>query len=185
MTKTEEKHIVTEEEKNQQIYNMVDNLVKKSHVALDQMANFSQEQVDKICEAIATAGEQNAYPLAKMAVEETKRGVLEDKTTKNMYASENIWNSLRHEKTVGVIEEDKELGLVKIAEPKGVIAGVTPVTNPTSTVIFKTMLALKTRNTIIFGFHPQAQKCCVETGKILQKAAVAAGAPKDAIQWIE
>ena len=185
MAKTQQKETLTEEEKKKQIYDMVDNLVKKSHVALDQMANFTQEQVDKICEAVATAGEQNAYPLAKMAVEETKRGVVEDKTTKNMYASENIWNSLRHEKTVGVIEEDKELGLTKIAEPKGVIAGVTPVTNPTSTVIFKAMLALKTRNTIIFGFHPQAQKCCVETGKIIQAAAVAAGAPKDAIQWIE
>ena len=185
MAKTQPKETQTEEEKKKQIYDMVDNLVKRSHVALDQMANFTQEQVDKICEAVATAGEQNAYPLAKMAVEETKRGVVEDKTTKNMYASENIWNSLRHEKTVGVIEEDKELGLTKIAEPKGVIAGVTPVTNPTSTVIFKAMLALKTRNTIIFGFHPQAQKCCVETGKIIQAAAVAAGAPKDAIQWIK
>ena len=185
MAKTQPKETQTEEEKKKQIYDMVDNLVKRSHVALDQMANFTQEQVDKICEAVATAGEQNAYPLAKMAVEETKRGVVEDKTTKNMYASENIWNSLRHEKTVGVIDEDKELGLTKIAEPKGVIAGVTPVTNPTSTVIFKAMLALKTRNTIIFGFHPQAQKCCVETGKIIQAAAVAAGAPKDAIQWIE
>ena len=185
MAKTQQKETLTEDEKKKQIYDMADNLVKKSHVALDQMANFTQEQVDKICEAVATAGEQNAYPLAKMAVEETKRGVVEDKTTKNMYASENIWNSLRHEKTVGVIEEDKELGLTKIAEPKGVIAGVTPVTNPTSTVIFKAMLALKTRNTIIFGFHPQAQKCCVETGKIIQAAAVAAGAPKDAIQWIE
>ena len=185
MAKTQPKETQTEEEKKKQIYDMVDNLVKRSHVALDQMANFTQEQVDKICEAVATAGEQNAYPLAKMAVEETKRGVVEDKTTKNMYASENIWNSLRHENTVGVIEEDKELGLTKIAEPKGVIAGVTPVTNPTSTVIFKAMLALKTRNTIIFGFHPQAQKCCVETGKIIQAAAVAAGAPKDAIQWIE
>lgn len=185
MAKTQPKETQTEEEKKKQIYDMVDNLVKRSHVALDEMANFKQEQVDKICEAVATAGEQNAYPLAKMAVEETKRGVVEDKTTKNMYASENIWNSLRHEKTVGVIEEDKELGLTKIAEPKGVIAGVTPVTNPTSTVIFKAMLALKTRNTIIFGFHPQAQKCCVETGKIIQAAAVAAGAPKDAIQWIE
>lgn len=184
MAKVQQKQTLTEEEKNKQIYNMVDDLVKRSHVALDKMANFTQEQVDKICEAIATAGEQNAYPLAKMAVEETQRGVVEDKTTKNMYASENIWNSLRHEKTVGVIEEDKEQGLIKIAEPKGVIAGVTPVTNPTSTVIFKTMLALKTRNTIIFGFHPQAQMCCVETAKILQKAAVEAGAPKDAIQWI-
>lgn len=185
MAKTQPKETQTEEEKKKQIYDMVDNLVKRSHVALDEMANFTQEQVDKICEAVATAGEQNAYPLAKMAVEETKRGVVEDKTTKNMYASENIWNSLRHEKTVGVIEEDKELGLTKIAEPKGVIAGVTPVTNPTSTVIFKAMLALKTRNTIILGFHPQAQKCCVETGEIIQAAAVAAGAPKDAIQWIE
>ncbi|MCT3584867.1 bifunctional acetaldehyde-CoA/alcohol dehydrogenase [Lactobacillus amylovorus] len=185
MAKTQQKETLTEEQKKKQIYDMVDNLVKKSHVALDEMANFTQEQVDKICEAVATAGEQNAYPLAKMAVEETKRGVVEDKTTKNMYASENIWNSLRHEKTVGVIDEDKELGLTKIAEPKGVIAGVTPVTNPTSTVIFKAMLALKTRNTIIFGFHPQAQKSCVETGKIIQAAAVAAGAPKDAIQWIE
>ncbi|NRO35125.1 bifunctional acetaldehyde-CoA/alcohol dehydrogenase [Lactobacillus helveticus] len=185
MAKTQPKETQTEEEKKKQIYDMVDNLVKRSHVPLDEMANFTQEQVDKICEAVATAGEQNAYPLAKMAVEETKRGVVEDKTTKNMYASENIWNSLRHEKTVGVIEEDKELGLTKIAEPKGVIAGVTPVTNPTSTVIFKAMLALKTRNTIIFGFHPQAQKCCVETGKIIQAAAVAAGAPRDAIQWIE
>lgn len=185
MAKTQQKETLTGEQKKKQIYDMVDNLVKKSHVALDEMANFTQEQVDKICEAVATAGEQNAYPLAKMAVEETKRGVVEDKTTKNMYASENIWNSLRHEKTVGVIDEDKELGLTKIAEPKGVIAGVTPVTNPTSTVIFKAMLALKTRNTIIFGFHPQAQKSCVETGKIIQAAAVAAGAPKDAIQWIE
>lgn len=185
MAKAQQNETPTEEEKKKQIYDMVDNLVKRSHVALDEMANFTQEQVDKICEAVATAGEQNAYPLAKMAVEETKRGVVEDKTTKNMYASENIWNSLRHEKTVGVIEEDKELELTKIAEPKGVIAGVTPVTNPTSTVIFKAMLALKTRNTIIFGFHPQAQKCCVETGKIIQAAAVAAGAPKDAILWIE
>ena len=174
----------TKEEKAIDVNKMIDGYVEKAHVALDEMANFDQEQVDKICEAIASAGEQNSYLLAKMAVEETGRGVVEDKTIKNMFASENIWNSLRHEKTVGVIEEDKEKQLVKIAEPKGVIAGVTPVTNPTSTVIFKAMLALKTRNAIIFGFHPQAQKCCVETAKILQKAAVEAGAPKDAIQWI-
>lgn len=185
MAKTQAKSTLNTEEKKQQIYEMVDELVKKSHTALAQMASFTQAQVDQICEAVATAGEQNAYPLAKMAVEETGRGVLEDKTTKNMYASENIWNSLRHEKTVGVIEEDKEQGLTKIAEPKGVIAGITPVTNPTSTVIFKAMLALKTRNTIIFGFHPQAQKCCVATAKIIQAAAVKAGAPKDAIEWIE
>lgn len=174
-----------ETKSNDEIYAMIDSLVKKSHAALDEMADFTQEQVDKICTAIATAGEQNAYLLAKMAYEETGRGVVEDKTTKNMYASENIWNSLRHQKTVGVIDEDEEQGLVKIASPKGVIAGVTPVTNPTSTVIFKTMLALKTRNTIIFGFHPQAQKCCVKTAEILAQAAQAAGAPQNAIQWIE
>ena len=185
MLKTQEKIPTNPEDKAKQIKQNVDELVKKSHVALDQMADFSQEQVDHICEAVATAGEKNAYMLAKMAVEETGRGIVEDKTIKNMYASENIWNSLRHEKTVGIIDEDKELGLTKIAEPKGVIAGVTPVTNPTSTVIFKAMLALKTRNTIIFGFHPQAQKCCVATGKIIQAAAEAAGAPKNAIQWIE
>ncbi|KRN09295.1 aldehyde-alcohol dehydrogenase [Lactobacillus gigeriorum DSM 23908 = CRBIP 24.85] len=185
MLKTQEKIPANPEDKAKQIKQNVDELVKKSHVALDQMADFSQEQVDHICEAVATAGEKNAYMLAKMAVEETGRGIVEDKTIKNMYASENIWNSLRHEKTVGIIDEDKELGLTKIAEPKGVIAGVTPVTNPTSTVIFKAMLALKTRNTIIFGFHPQAQKCCVATGKIIQAAAEAAGAPKNAIQWIE
>ena len=108
MVKAQQRKIETEEEKNKQIYDMVNDLVKKSHAALDQMANFTQEQVDKICEAVATAGEQNAYPLAKMAVEETGRGIVEDKTTKNMYVSENIWNSLRHEKTVGIIDEDKE-----------------------------------------------------------------------------
>lgn len=134
----------TKEEKTIDVNKMIDGYVEKAHVALDEMADFDQEQVDKICEAIASAGEQNSYLLAKMAVEETGRGVVEDKTIKNMFASENIWNSLRHEKTVGVIEEDKEKQLVKIAEPKGVIAGVTPVTNPTSTVIFKGMLALKT-----------------------------------------
>lgn len=139
----------TKEEKTIDVNKMIDGYVEKAHVALDEMADFDQEQVDKICEAIASAGEQNSYLLAKMAVEETGRGVVEDKTIKN---------SLRHEKTVGVIEEDKEKQLVKIAEPKGVIAGATPVTNPTSTVIFKAMLALKTRNAIIFGFHPQAQK---------------------------
>lgn len=123
--------------------------------------------------------------LAKMAVAETGRGVVEDKAIKNIYASEYIWNSIRHDKTVGIIEDDDENQIMKIAEPVGVIAGVTPVTNPTSTVVFKTLIALKTRNTIIFGFHPQAQKTCVEAGKILAKAAVLAGAPENAVQWIE
>lgn len=179
-----EKKVKDQAAEKEEVAAMVDSLVKKAHVALDAMADFDQEQVDKICRAIAIAGEQNSYPLAKLAVEETGRGVVEDKTTKNMYASENIWNSLRNEKTVGIISEDKERELIKIAEPIGVIAGVTPVTNPTSTVIFKSMIALKTRNAIIFGFHPQAQKSCVKTAEVIRQAAVAAGAPENCIQWI-
>lgn len=167
------------------VQSMINKYVKRAHESLDIMANFDQEKIDKICEAVAIAGEQNNYALAKMAVEETGRGVVEDKAIKNMFATENIWNSLRHEKTVGVISEDKEKELIKIAEPVGVIAGVTPVTNPTSTVLFKSLIALKTRNTIIFGFHPQAQRCCVKTAEIIRKAAVSAGAPKNCIQWIE
>lgn len=108
-----------------------------------------------------------------------------DKVTKNIFASECIWESLKDVKTVGVVSEDEDKGLVSIAEPMGVIAGVTPVTNPTSTVIFKSMIALKTRNTIVFGFHPQAQKSCVMAGKLVEAAAEAAGAPKDSILWIE
>ncbi|MCT7693918.1 MAG: aldehyde dehydrogenase family protein, partial [Lactobacillus iners] len=180
------KEIASETKKEQiDVQAMIDSYVVQAHVALDKMANFSQEQVDKICEAIAKVGEQNSYLLAKMAVEETGRGIVEDKTIKNMFASENIWNSLRHEKTVGIISEDPERQLIKIAEPVGVIAGVTPVTNPTSTVIFKSMIALKTRNTIIFGFHPQAQKCCVKTAELIREAAIKAGAPDNCIQWIE
>ncbi|GEP19223.1 bifunctional acetaldehyde-CoA/alcohol dehydrogenase [Pediococcus argentinicus] len=164
---------------------VIDKMVEKSHVALDAMADFTQEQVDKICEAVALAALENHMKLAKLAVAETGRGIVEDKAIKNIYASEYIWNSIRHDKTVGVIKDDDETQIMEIAEPVGVIAGVTPVTNPTSTVVFKTLIALKTRNTIIFGFHPQAQQACVETGKILAKAAVEAGAPENAIQWIE
>ncbi|WP_139693677.1 bifunctional acetaldehyde-CoA/alcohol dehydrogenase [Sporolactobacillus terrae] len=163
----------------------IDGLVQKSKTALNTLADFDQESVDKVCEAMAIAALDNHMKLAKMAVEETGRGVVEDKAVKNIYASEYIWSKIRHDKTVGVIEEDDQEQIVKIAEPVGVIAGVTPVTNPTSTVVFKALIALKTRNTIIFGFHPQAQKACVETAKIIAKAAVEAGAPENAIQWID
>ncbi|WP_010631437.1 bifunctional acetaldehyde-CoA/alcohol dehydrogenase [Sporolactobacillus vineae] len=163
----------------------IDSLVQKSKKALDTLEHFNQDQVDKICEAMAIAALDNHMKLAKMAVEETGRGVVEDKAVKNIYASEYIWNKIRHDKTVGIIEENDQEQIVKIAEPVGIIAGVTPVTNPTSTVVFKSLIALKTRNTIVFGFHPQAQKSCVETAKILAKAAVEAGAPENAIQWIE
>jgi acetaldehyde dehydrogenase/alcohol dehydrogenase len=178
------KEQITKPKEEVDVNGMIDDLVKKSHVALKEMATFTQEQVDKICEAAALAALDNHMKLAKMAVEETKRGVVEDKAIKNMYASEYIWNSIRHDKTVGIIEDDDEKQIVKIAEPVGVVAGVTPVTNPTSTVVFKTLISLKTRNTIIFGFHPQAQNACVETAKILRAAAIEAGAPEDAIQWI-
>lgn len=164
---------------------MVENLVKRSQHAQSILSTFSQEQVDHICEAIAKAGQEHAQELAQAAVKETRRGVVADKVTKNIFASQCIWESLKDVKTVGVVKRDQAKGLVSIAEPMGVIAGVTPVTNPTSTVIFKTMIALKTRNTIVFGFHPQAQKSCVLAGQIVAKAAMEAGAPKDCVLWIE
>lgn len=176
-----EKSVRTEDE----IYHNIDILVNKSHEALAQMDDFSQEDVDKLCQVIEKVGEDNARYLAQMAVDETGRGKVEDKVTKNIYAAQTIWESMKDMKTVGVIEEDKQEGLMKIAEPIGVIAGVTPVTNPTSTVIFKAMIAMKSKNTIIFGFHPQAQKCCVETAKLIKEATAAAGAPENWIQWIE
>ena len=171
--------------KENNVKEVIDNYVAKAHIALDEMANFSQKKVDEICEAMVKAALDNKEILAKMAVEETGRGKVEDKIIKNTFASETIWEDIKDKKTVGIINEDKEKGLVEIAEPKGVIAGVTPVTNPTSTVIFKSLIALKTRNAIIFGFHPQAQKSCVKTAEILRDAAVKAGAPENCIQWIE
>lgn len=172
-------------EENTQAAEMVNGLIKRSQHAQAILSTFTQEQVDKICEAIAKAGKEHAQELAQAAVQETRRGVVADKVTKNIFASECIWESLKDVKTVGVVSEDEDKGLVSIAEPMGVIAGVTPVTNPTSTVIFKSMIALKTRNTIVFGFHPQAQKSCVMAGKLVEAAAEAAGAPKDSILWIE
>ena len=171
--------------KEDNVEKVIDNYVAKAHVALDKMANLSQEQVDKICEAMVKAALDNKELLAKLAVDETGRGKVEDKIIKNTFASEVIWQDIKDKKTVGIINEDKEKGLIEIAEPKGVIAGVTPVTNPTSTVIFKSLIAMKTRNAIIFGFHPQAQKSCVKTAEILRDAAVKAGAPENCIQWIE
>ena len=122
--------------------------------------------------------------LAKMAVEETGRGVYEDKITKNMFATEYIYHSIKREKTVGVIEENDLEDYEIIAEPIGVVCGVTPVTNPTSTTLFKSIICMKTRNPIIFGFHPSAQQCSVEAAKIVYEAAVAAGAPKHCIQSV-
>lgn len=162
-----------------------DELVQKALKAEEVYSLFSQEKVDKVVAAAALAGSEAAFALAREAVEETKRGVIEDKDTKNRFATENVYNLIKHEKTVGVIGEDKIAGQVHIAAPLGVLAGIVPTTNPTSTTMFKALMALKTRNAIVFAFHPQAQKCSAHAAKILAEAAVAAGAPKDIIQWIE
>lgn len=162
-----------------------DGLVEKALKAEQEYSTFSQEQVDKIVAAAALAGSEAALILAHEAVDETGRGVVEDKDTKNRFATENVYNAIKNDKTVGVIEEDKIKGEVKIAAPLGVLAGIVPTTNPTSTAMFKSLLALKTRNAIVFAFHPQAQKSSAHAAKIVYDAAVKAGAPKNIIQWIE
>ena len=174
-----------ENQDEEKIAQMIDELVKKAKVASKEYLKLSQEQVDNIIKAMSMAGLEHHMELAKMAVEETGRGVYEDKITKNMFATEYIYHSIKHEKTVGVINENDEDDYIEIAEPIGIIAGVTPVTNPTSTTMFKSIIAAKTRNVIIFGFHPSAQKCSVRAAKILRDAAVKAGAPKNSILWIE
>ena len=171
-----------EEEK---IQKMINDLVAKAKKASEEYMKLNQEQVDKIVKAMAMAGLEHHMELAKMAVEETKRGIYEDKITKNMFSTEYIYHNIKNEKTVGIIGENEEEGYVEIAEPIGIIAGVTPVTNPTSTTMFKSIISAKTRNVIIFGFHPAAQKCSSAAAKILRDAAVAAGAPENCILWIE
>ena len=169
----------------QEIKQMIDDLVEKAKVASQEYLKLDQETVNNITKAMAMAGLENHMRLAKMAVEETKRGIYEDKITKNMFATEYIYHSIKYEKTVGIIDENVEDDYVEIAEPIGIIAGVTPVTNPTSTTMFKSIISAKTRNVIIFGFHPSAQKCSVEAARILRDAAVKAGAPENCILWIE
>ena len=168
-----------------EIEQMINELVEKAKVASQEYLKLDQETVNNITKAMAMAGLENHMRLAKMAVEETGRGIYEDKITKNMFATEYIYHSIKYEKTVGIIDENVEDDYVEIAEPIGIIAGVTPVTNPTSTTMFKSIISAKTRNVIIFGFHPSAQKCSVEAAKILREAAVKAGAPENCILWIE
>ena len=148
-------------------------------------ATYTQEQVDKIFFAAASAANKMRIPLAKMAVEETGMGIVEDKVIKNNYAAEYIYNAYKNTKTVGVIEEDKEYGIKKIAEPIGLVAAVIPTTNPTSTAIFKTLISLKTRNAIIISPHPRAKKSTIAAAKVVLDAAVAAGAPEGIIGWID
>lgn len=163
----------------------VNRLVARARKAQEAYLNMNQEEIDEIVQAMALAGLDRHMPLAKMAVEETGRGVYEDKITKNIFATEYIYHSIKHDKTVGVIEENVFESYKKVAEPVGIIAGVTPVTNPTSTTMFKTLIATKTRNPIIFAFHPSAQKCSAEAARTLRDAGMAAGAPEHCVQWIE
>ena len=159
--------------------------MKEMRKAQETFASYTQEQVDKIFFAAAMAANKARIPLAKMAVEETGMGIVEDKVIKNHYASEYIYNAYRNTKTCGVIEEDPAFGIKKIAEPIGLVAAVIPTTNPTSTAIFKTLLCLKTRNAIIISPHPRAKNCTIEAAKIVLEAAVAAGAPENIIGWID
>ena len=160
-------------------------LIDRVHKAQEEYSHFSQEQVDKIFKAAATAADKARIPLARMAVEETGMGVLEDKIIKNHFASEYIYNKHKNVKTCGVIKEDKANGIKIVAEPLGVLAGIIPTTNPTSTAIFKSLIALKTRNAIIFSPHPRATKSTIAAAKLVLDAAVKAGAPRDIIGWID
>ena len=175
-------------ENTQMIIDNVDALqarMKEMRKAQQVFATYTQEQVDKIFFAAAMAANKARIPLAKMAVQETGMGVVEDKVIKNHYASEYIYNAYRDTKTCGVIEEDKAYGIKKIAEPIGLIAAVIPTTNPTSTAIFKTLLCLKTRNAIIISPHPRAKESTIAAAKVVYEAAVAAGAPENIISWID
>ena len=172
-------------------YDIVDNVDKlisameKTRAAQRAFSSFSQEQVDRIFLAAASAANKARIPLAKLAVEETGMGVVEDKVIKNNYAAEYIYNAYKDTKTCGVVEEDKAFGIKKIAEPIGVIAAVIPTTNPTSTAIFKCLIALKTRNAIIISPHPRAKNSTIAAAKLVLEAAVAAGAPEGIIDWID
>ncbi len=163
----------------------VDVCVKKALKCLDAYSTFTQEKIDYIVAKASVAALDKHGVLAKMAVDETKRGVFEDKATKNLFACEYVVNNIRNLKTVGVVDDNPVTGITTIAEPVGVVAALTPVTNPTSTAIFKSLICLKTRNPIIFSFHPLALKSSIEAAKIVRDAAIAAGAPEDCIQWIE
>lgn len=173
------------------IYDRVDSVEKleeaiaRTRLAQEKFSRYTQAQVDEIFFRAALAANQARIPLARMAVEETGMGVVEDKVIKNHYASEYIYNAYKNTKTVGIIEEDKAFGVKKIAEPIGVICAVIPTTNPTSTAIFKTLLALKTRNGIIISPHPRAKNSTIAAAKIVLEAAVAAGAPEGIIEWID
>lgn len=160
----------------------INELVKNARCAYDNFLTFDQTSIDNIVKKMTMSALSKHRELAKMAIDETQMGVYEDKITKNIFASEYVYNSIKHLKTVGIVNEEEDF--MEVAEPIGVVAGVTPVTNPTSTTIFKSLIAIKTKNPIIFSFHPKAQKCSIAAAKLLLDAAIEAGAPKNCIQWI-
>ncbi|GEN88562.1 bifunctional acetaldehyde-CoA/alcohol dehydrogenase [Oceanobacillus sojae] len=178
ITKEKKKQAITVEES-------INKLVKNAQKALTELRKLNQKQIDQIVKEMALAGLDQHMELAKLAVEETGRGVYEDKIIKNIFATEYVYHNIKYDKTIGIISENEQEGMVEIAEPIGVIAGVTPVTNPTSTTLFKSIISIKTGNPIIFAFHPSAQKCSSEAARIVHEAAVKAGAPRNCIQWIE
>ena len=175
----------TYESNKDEVTQMIDSLAEKGQEALKELSKKSQHEINDIVHQMSMAAVDQHMHLAKLAYDETGRGIYEDKAIKNLYASEYIWNSIKDNKTVGIIGEDKQKGLTYVAEPIGVICGVTPTTNPTSTTIFKAMIAIKTGNPIIFAFHPSAQQSSKYAAKVILEAATKAGAPKDCIQWIE
>ena len=175
----------TYESNKDEVTQMIDSLAEKGQEALKELSKKSQYEINDIVHQMSMAAVDQHMHLAKLAYDETGRGIYEDKAIKNLYASEYIWNSIKDNKTVGIIGEDKQKGLTYVAEPIGVICGVTPTTNPTSTTIFKAMIAIKTGNPIIFAFHPSAQQSSKYAAKVILEAATKAGAPKDCIQWIE
>jgi acetaldehyde dehydrogenase/alcohol dehydrogenase len=163
----------------------IDNLIKQAQKAAQAFLQLEQKDVDRIVHAMARAGEAERLSLARLAVEETHMGVFEDKVIKNQFATEYIYNSIKNVKTVGIIRHDASRGIAELAEPVGPIAVITPVTNPTSTVMFKCISAMKTRNPVIIAAHPKAVRCSIKAAKIMYEAALKAGAPENAIQWIK
>lgn len=163
----------------------VDELVANALKALEEYATYDQDDIDYIVKKASVSALGQHLTLARAAVEETGRGVFEDKAVKNIFACEHVTHSMKRMKTVGIISEDELNGIIEVAEPVGVVAGITPVTNPTSTAIFKSLISIKTRNPIIFAFHPGAQKSSVAAAKVIRDAAIKAGAPKNCVQWIE
>ncbi len=159
----------------------VDLLVQKALVAGQEFMNLNQEQIDKIVKAMTLAGLGSHMELAKLAIEETKRGVYEDKISKNIFATEFIYHSIKYKKTVGIINQNEEEDVYEVAEPLGVVAAIIPVTNPSSTAMFKALICAKTRNPVVFSFHPASQKCSAAAARCMYQAGIEAGAPKNYI----